>query len=122
MPSMKAGSSSSVDTSDVDRASASRSGITAAPYRIDHPWSSTNNARMTNASLSTSFLATTAQRLKAANAPITQRFVGESDQRQPVHTVYGGAQLYKRDSAHKLGKAALKSLDDYAPDAKTLAR
>jgi Malate synthase len=72
--------------------------------------------------LSSTFIATTQTRLKEANAPILKRFVGESAQRQPVHTVYGGAQLYKRDSAAKLGRAALKSLDEYAPDAKTLAR
>ena len=36
--------------------------------------------------------------------------------RQPVHTVYGGAHLFRADSAARLGAAALASLDAYAPD------
>jgi hypothetical protein len=72
--------------------------------------------------LSDAFLSQTKDRLKNINAPINRRFVGESGARQPVHTVYGGAQLFKRDTAQKLGAGALKALDEYAPDAKTLAR
>jgi citrate lyase beta subunit len=41
--------------------------------------------------------------------------------RQPVHTVYGGAHLFKADTARKLGSTALRTLDDHAPDASTLA-
>ena len=48
-------------------------------------------------------------------------FPGESADRQPVHTVYGGAHLFKADSASKLGAVALTALDEYAPDANTLA-
>ena len=77
---------------------------------------------MTTTSLPSSLLGDTAARLKAANAPITKRFIGESGARQPVHTVYGGAQLFKKDAAEKLGRSALKSLDEYAPDAKTFGR
>jgi citrate lyase beta subunit len=40
--------------------------------------------------------------------------------RQPIHTVYGGAHLFKADTAAKLGAAALKALDAHAPDAATL--
>jgi citrate lyase beta subunit len=36
--------------------------------------------------------------------------------RQPVHTVYGGAHLFKANIAQKLGAAALKTLDEHAPD------
>ena len=72
--------------------------------------------------LDSTFLADATARLRAINAPIANRFVGESGSRQPVHTVYGGAQLFKKDAAHKLGGAALKSLDEYAPDEKTFAR
>src|SRR5207253_6055852 len=39
-----------------------------------------------------------------------------------VQTVYGGAHLFKEDSPNKLGEVALRSLKEYAPDAKTLAR
>jgi citrate lyase beta subunit len=73
-------------------------------------------------SLPSTFLAETSARLKAANAPVVRRFIGESAARQPVHTVYGGAQLFKKDAAEKLGRSALKALDDYAPDADTFAR
>ena len=41
-------------------------------------------------------------------------------QRQPIHTVYGGAHLFKADTAERLGATALKALDEHAPDASTL--
>ena len=52
---------------------------------------------------------------------LAARFPGESDRRQPVHTVYGGAHLFKSDTAPRLGALALKALNDYAPDAATFA-
>ena len=61
-------------------------------------------------------------RLAAANAAFTARYPGESGQRQPVHTVYGGAQIFRQDTAQKLGAVALRALEEFAPDAKTLAR
>ena len=54
-------------------------------------------------------------------ADLAARFPGESDRRQPVHTVYGGAHLFKSDTAPRLGVLALKALSDYAPDAATFA-
>jgi citrate lyase beta subunit len=51
-----------------------------------------------------------------------KRFPGDSGARQPVHTVYGGAHLFKADTAKKLGGLALRSLDAYAPDPITFAR
>jgi citrate lyase beta subunit len=42
--------------------------------------------------------------------------------RQPVHTVYGGAQLFRPDTAAKLGRLALRALEVYAPDPPALAR
>jgi citrate lyase beta subunit len=59
--------------------------------------------------------------LDQANARVVEAFPGDSPQRQPVHTVYGGAQLFKADAAQKLGAIALKSLAEHAPDADTLA-
>jgi hypothetical protein len=38
-----------------------------------------------------------------------------------VHTVYGGAHLFRSDSAQKLGAIALRTLNEYAPDAAMLA-
>jgi hypothetical protein len=58
--------------------------------------------------------------LSDANKAFMRRYPGESNRRQAVHTVYGGAHLFKADSAQKLGAVALRSLDEYAPDAKTL--
>ncbi len=48
-------------------------------------------------------------------------FPGESGDRQPVHTVYGGAQIFRSDTAHRLGALALAAAEQYAPDAATLA-
>jgi citrate lyase beta subunit len=41
--------------------------------------------------------------------------------RQPIHTVYGGAHLFKADTAARLSVTALRVLDDHAPDAGALA-
>ncbi len=53
--------------------------------------------------------------LRSANAGFTKAYPGESDARQPVHTVYGGAQIFKADTARKLGAAGLQVLLDNAP-------
>jgi citrate lyase beta subunit len=45
----------------------------------------------------------------------------ERSERQPVHTVYGGAHLFSADTTSKLGAIALRTLLEYAPDAATLA-
>jgi hypothetical protein len=60
--------------------------------------------------------------LREANAAFTERYPGETGRRQPVHTVYGGAHLFKADSAQRLGSLALRSLEQYAPDFLTFAR
>ncbi len=41
--------------------------------------------------------------------------------RQPVHVVYGGAHLFRADTAKKLGTMALAALEKYAPDGRRLA-
>src|SRR6478736_8718136 len=46
-------------------------------------------------------------KLSEANQAFARRYPGESDRRQAVHTVYGGAHLFKADSAQRLGAAAL---------------
>jgi citrate lyase beta subunit len=58
--------------------------------------------------------------LRAANLAFAARHPGETGSRQPVHTVYGGAQLFGADAARKLGDVALRALKEYAPDATTL--
>src|SRR5256885_10922358 len=56
------------------------------------------------------------------NARIARQFPGDSPHRQPVHVVYGGAHLFKADTVRKLGAVALRSLQEFAPDAATLAQ
>ncbi|HNS11470.1 MAG TPA: aldolase/citrate lyase family protein [Bacteroidia bacterium] len=60
--------------------------------------------------------------LRQANLAFQKIYPGDRSDRQPVHTVYGGANLYKWDSAAKMGDIALKSLRTYAPDFTVLAR
>jgi citrate lyase beta subunit len=55
-------------------------------------------------------------KLQQANNDFAVRYPGESGRRQPVHTVYGGAHLFKFDSAARLGALARRSLDQFAPD------
>ncbi len=62
------------------------------------------------------------RRLKEANSVFSERYPGETGKRQPVHTVYGGAHLYKADSASRLGALAQRSLDQYAPDFVSFAK
>jgi citrate lyase beta subunit len=57
----------------------------------------------------------------AANARVAASFPGDSPARQPVHTLYGGAHLFKADAATRLGAAALRSLQEHAPDAAAFA-
>ena len=54
-------------------------------------------------------------------ADFAQRYPGESGLRQPVHTVYGGAHLFKSDTAIRLGGVAQRALNDYAMNAATFA-
>ena len=57
-----------------------------------------------------------ASRLQKANGDFAERYPGETGRRQPVHTVYGGAHLYKADSAPRLGALARRALEQFAPD------
>ena len=59
--------------------------------------------------------------LSDANKAFMRHYPGESNRRQAVHTVYGGAHLFRADSAQKLGTVALRSLEEYAPNAETLS-
>jgi citrate lyase beta subunit len=60
--------------------------------------------------------------LREANLAFAKAHPGESPGRQPVHTVYGGAQLFAADSVPKLGAIALRALDQYAPSASSLGK
>ena len=60
--------------------------------------------------------------LRQANEEFSRHYPGETGRRQPVHTVYGGAHLFKSDSAKRLGSLARRSLDQFAPDFLNFAR
>lgn len=60
--------------------------------------------------------------LKTANIAYQNIYKGDSEARQPVHTVYGGANLFSHDTAARFSTAALKNLKTYAPDFVTLAK
>ena len=46
---------------------------------------------------------------------------GVGNDRQPVHTVYGGAQLFKAETPARLGTLALELIRNYTPDASSFA-
>ena len=55
-------------------------------------------------------------KLKKANTAFQKTYPGDRPERQAVHTVYGGANLFKYDSAATLGERALETFNTYAPD------
>src|SRR4051812_25968159 len=75
-----------------------------------------------NTTLSSAALAPVLSRLAESNSAYARVYPGEPIDRQPVHTIYGGAHLFRRDSAKRLGDVALASLRAYAPDAASFAR
>ena len=54
--------------------------------------------------------------LSVANKSFDSNYPGKSLQRQPVHTIYGGAHLFKAETAQKMGQLALNNLADFAPN------
>jgi citrate lyase beta subunit len=60
--------------------------------------------------------------LRTANLRFQQVYPGDKPDRQPVHTVYGGANLFKSDTCVRMGEIALRNLQTYAPDFVTLAK
>src|SRR5438094_4864664 len=55
-------------------------------------------------------------RLQQANNHFAERYPGETGRRQPVHTVYGGAHLFKSDTAVRLGQLAVRSFEAFGPN------
>ncbi|WP_026122671.1 DUF6986 family protein [Nocardiopsis halotolerans] len=60
-------------------------------------------------------------RLADADARLVRDYPGSSGARQPVHTVYVPADRVRSGLVREWGAAALASLDEYAPDAASLA-
>src|SRR5215471_7052757 len=67
-------------------------------------------------SLSDKKLAKALSRIRDAQDEYTRHYPGDSGARQPVHTVYGGANLFTADTARKLGEVALRVLEANAPE------
>jgi citrate lyase beta subunit len=59
--------------------------------------------------------------LQTANVKFQKIYPGDKPDRQAVHTVYGGANLFKSDTTVKMGETALRSLKNYAPNFVVLA-
>ena len=60
--------------------------------------------------------------LRAANQDFVQDYPGVSSLSQPLHTVYGGAQIFSADTARKMSEQSLVVLNTYAPNGAALAR
>src|SRR5437588_124723 len=73
-------------------------------------------------SLSDAALSDAIKPLASSNAEFNARYPGETGRRQPVHTVYGGAHLFRADSASRLGKVAERALLENASDFVVFAR
>src|SRR5262245_41830380 len=72
--------------------------------------------------LSAEALAEATRGLVEANRAFAAKYPGESGARQPVHSFYGGAHLFRADTVSKLGALAIESLDRDAPGGGVLAR
>jgi len=73
-------------------------------------------------SLSEDVLRPVIERLRDANVEAAQNYPGETGRRQPVHTVYGGAHLFRADTAKRLGQVAERAFGENASDFVVFAR
>jgi citrate lyase beta subunit len=74
------------------------------------------------ASLSDDLLKSIVESLSKANQAAAVSYPGETGHRQPVHTVYGGAHLFRADTAKRLGQVAERALAENAGDFVVFAR
>src|SRR5262245_66236829 len=70
----------------------------------------------------TTLAASHLEALSRANRAFSAVYPGDRPARQPIHTVYGGAQLYKAETTQRLGELALASLHGFAATPEELAR
>jgi citrate lyase beta subunit len=61
------------------------------------------------------------ERLGTVSARLATDFPGERPDRQPVHTVYGGAHLFSADTAGRLGELSMTALHNWASTSEELA-
>lgn len=67
-------------------------------------------------SLSDELLKPIIEQLSSSNLATAKNYPGETGRRQPVHTVYGGAHLFRADLARRLGQVAERALEENASD------
>ena len=80
------------------------------PARRTPPLPSLNQAELADATAD----------LREANLDFARRHPGDPPGRQPVHTVYGGAQLFGADAAVKIGGVARRAMEEYFPTPATM--
>ena len=73
-------------------------------------------------SLSETSLREIVETLSVSNNGFMEHYLGETGRRQPVHTVYGGAHLFRADTARRLGQVAERSFAENASDFVVFAR
>jgi len=73
-------------------------------------------------SLSATSLQGIDESLRTSNNAFMERYPGETGRRQPVHTVYGGAHIFRADSAQRLGEVAERAFAENASDFVVFAR
>lgn len=73
-------------------------------------------------SLSEDFVDSITAKLQVSNREFNDAYPGNSAQRQPVHTVYGGAHLFKENTIEKVGTIARQSFSRYARNHEALSR
>jgi citrate lyase beta subunit len=73
-------------------------------------------------SLSDDLIKSIVDSLSKANQAAALSYPGETGHRQPVHTVYGGAHLFRADTAKRLGQVAERALAENAGDFVVFAR
>ena len=61
-------------------------------------------------------------RLEAAASRVATRYPGDGPERQPVHTVYGGAQIFSSQTSRRLGDLAAEFVESWIPTASDLAQ
>lgn len=80
------------------------------------------NTQRAGLSLDPGLVRTVLDRLKSSDRTDARVYPGEPIGRQPVHTVYGGGHLFRRDTARRLGETARESMRVFAPDAERFGR
>lgn len=73
-------------------------------------------------SLSATSLQGVDESLRTSNNAFMEVYPGETGRRQPVHTVYGGAHIFRADSAQRLGQVAERAFAENALDFVVFAR